>query len=585
MKKITLFFQSLWARTKEAFRRFPVSMVLIVLAFALMMVNLWSSLYMPDEEIARVIFILWIVLPIFTAVTLFFKQRWGLLLGLLLGVVLYFTTDNAMGQEETQILMMWGFAFYSLMFILPHWKKNQNNGFWNYCAQILFVLILGFVCSGILALSLVLAIESIRSLFQVAIDYRWSDTMAMFSFFFVLPIFVHVGLPQEWEDLEKSTDYPHFFKPISTFLLTPISLLYFGILTAYVVKILVTQVWPSGQVAYPVLYLSGLVFGSYLISYPWRKEWNKWFFVALLPFMAVYFIALGMRVQQYGLTELRYLGLLLGCCLTLMSFYFAFVKRQRLQMMLIPLAIVAFVFAMGPWGATGLPVRMQEVRLEKLLLEVGALQGGRLVVVDAATVTKDQEVEISSIVEYLYYRDHLDDLQAWTEVDLSDEEGIYRDMTTEFMGAMGLEYMPWYWDNSQDLYFDHNVMYSPSYYVAGYDAMTEFDLNYDLNWPSEARVLTWSNGEEITLNMDSMGVITLTSETSTLTFDVMTLHRDLDAAEKFYELDTEELMLDAEDKRLKIRLYLNGINGSYEDDSEETLQNLSVYGKLLVDFK
>lgn len=583
MKKITLFFQSLFARTKEAFHRFPVSMVLIVLAFTLMMVNLWSNIYMPDQEIYRVIFILWVILPIFTAVTLFFKQRWGLLLGVLLGVALYFTTSNEMKQEDTQVLMMWGFAFYSLMFILPHWKRNQNNGFWNYCAQIFFVLVLGFVCSGILALSLTLAIESIRNLFMVSIDYRWTDTMALFSFFFVLPIFVHVGLPQDWEDLERSTDYPYFFKPISHYLLTPISILYFGILTAYVAKILITQVWPSGQVAYPILFLSALVFGSYLLSYPWRKEWNKWFFTALLPFMAIYFIALGMRVEQYGLTELRYLGLLLGACLTLMAFYFAFVKRQRLQMMLIPLALVAFVFAMGPWGASCLPIYSQETRLENLLIEVGALKDGKLVVVDASAVTSEQKLEISSIVEYLYYREHLDDLQAWTDVNLSPDD--YGDQLNAFMGAMGLEYTPWYWGEGQDLYFDHSTLYTQTYYVAGYDAMADFDVNYDLNWAADPRTFTWSNGETVTFTMDEAGLLTLTSGTSTFTFDVMALHRQLDESGSYYELDPEELMLDAEDRSLKVRLYLNSINGSYTDDSEETVQNISAWGKVLVDFK
>ena len=582
MKKIALFFKSLFARTMETFRRFPVSMVLIVLAFSLMMLNLWKDTYLGYEEINRVIFILWVILPIFTAVTLFFKQRCGLLLGVLLGVALYFNTSNDMMQENTQILMMWGFAFYSLMFILPHWKRNQNNGFWNYCAQIFFVLVLGFVCSGILALSLTLAIESIRNLFLVNIDYRWAETMAFFSFFFVLPIFVHVGLPQDWEDLEKSTDYPYFFQPISNYLLTPISLLYFGILTAYVVKILITQVWPSGQVAYPVLFLSALVFGSYLISYPWRKEWNKWFFTALLPFMAIYFIALGMRVEQYGFTELRYLGLLLGVCLTLMAFYFAFVKRQRLQMILIPLAVVAFVFAMGPWGASSFPIYSQEMRLENILTEIGALKDGKLVVVDAAAVSKEQEVEISSIVDYLYYRGHLQDLQAWTDVDLSQDYA--EDPLNDFMAAMGLKYNSW-WGDDQDLYFDHSTTYTQTFYVAGYDAMADFDATYDLNWANEPRVFTWSNGESVTLTMDEAGLITLTSETSTLTFDVMALHDELVESDSYYELSSEELMLDAEDRNFKVRLYFNGINGSYTDDSEESLQSISVWGKLLVDFK
>ncbi len=592
MKKLTIFFKSLLVRTKETFYLYPVSMAVIVLAFSLMMINTWTDSYWEqDQFITRLTTIAWVILPVFTGLTLFLKQRWLLLVGLVLGLVLFFTTEDAMPQEDMQQLVMWGGAFYSLMFILPHWKKNQNNGFWSYCAQILFVMILGFVCSGILALSLTVAIESIRNLFFVEIDWRWDETMALFSFFFVLPIFVHVGLPQNWKELENTTDHPHFFKPISYYLLTPISLLFFGILTVYMAKILITWQWPSGQVAYPVIYLSLVTFGFYLISYPWRLSWQRWFFVALLPFLVMYFAALGMRIDQYGLTEMRYLGILLGACLALMSVYFAFVKRQRLQMMLLPLAVVAFLFAMGPWGASELPIRSQEKRLETILIEIGALQNGKLVEVEAGSVDKDTETEISSIVEYLRWRDRLDDLQAWTDVDLVDEDYDYtydyRDVGAEFMAEMGLEFRPWVWTEADDLWFDYSVKYSGFYDVEGFDGIAEFDANYDSYYKSiEPRTFTWEErGLTLTVDASSTGVLTVSDGTNELSFDLFALEKQLKEAGQTYELDPSALAMEGDLGDLKMRVQLYNFSGLFTDANEEAFENYSVYGKILVDFE
>lgn len=599
MNKLKKFFSSLLVRTRDTFHQYPVSIATIVLAFTLMMFSLWSTdpygyygYYYDDYQayIDRVILILWVILPIFTAVTLFLKRRWWLLAGVAAGLILYFTTADALPEEDMEQLLLWGFSFYSLMFVLPLWRKNQNNGFWNYCAQIFFVLVLGFACSGILAISLALAIESIRSLFMVDIDYRWSETVMYFSFFFVLPLFVHVGLPQDWEDLEKKNDYPQFFAPLSFYLLTPISLLYFVILSVYVLKILVTWQWPSGQVAYPVMYLSMVVFGFYLFSYPWRKTWQRWFFVALLPFMAVYFWALGMRIGQYGLTDLRYLGVLLGMCVTALAVYFGFVKRQRLQMMLIPLAIVAFVVSAGPLSATEIPLRSQESRLEKMLTEIGALQEGRLVAVDPASVDEDTLVNISSTVEYIYSHDRLADLQAWTDVDLTWDADLetYRDIPTEFMQAIGLSYQPWgYYGYVDTSYVDYSTAYLSTFNVSGFDAMAEVDLSYDPNYPMQARELSFDNGTTLTLNVDSAMQLTISDGTNTLNYDLAGFEAGLreSLGGSTTNLDPDTLMIEAENRQMKVRIYFNTINGYFTDSTQEQIQYLNMWGRMLVDFK
>jgi hypothetical protein len=561
-------------------------MAIILAAFSLMVLDLWTPHEFKDEKIMQLIVIFWVTLPIFTAFSLFFKKRWPLLLGLGAALFLFFTTEDTMREEDIQVFMLWGGAFYSLLFVLPHWKNNQNNGFWTYCTRILFILILGFACSGILAASLTLALESIRTLFEVDIDYRWMETMAMFAFFFVLPMFVHIGLPQDWKTLEKNTEHPHFFRPLSAYLLTPISVLFFGILTVYALKILITTEWPSGQVAYPVLYLSLVTFGFYLISYPWRQTWQRWFFAALLPFLAMYFIALGMRIEQYGLTEMRYLGLILGACLVLESFYFAFIKRQRLQMMLIPLAIAAFVFAVGPWGANELPIRSQEKRLEAVLIEIGALQDDRLVLVEASTVPDETVVQISSIVHFLSRRDRLSDLQEWTSVDLFDGRS-----GEEFMKAMGLEYQPWgIRDKGRLLRFSHSSRSFGTedfYPISGFDFQGGVDLSYIPHLPEVATQTLSLQEETLVLGLSPSGMLTLGRQGAILSFDLMALEKVLPeyTSKTDPTRDVEDFVLNAENSTMRVRIYITHLSGGYSDASETVFEDLSLNGEMLVDFK
>ncbi len=598
MNKLKKFLSNLFTRTKDTFHEYPVSIATIVLAFSLMMLRLWGeSVYgyygsyygEYGSYLDRLVAILFVILPIFTAVTLFLKQRWWLLSGAIAGLILYNSTSNDLVQSDMLHLVLWGGAFYSLMFILPYWRKNQNNGFWNYCAQIFFVLVLGFACSGILAISLALAIESIRTLFEVSIDNRWTETVVYFSFFFVFPLFVHVGLPKHWEDLEKSEDYPHFFAPLSFYLLTPISLLYFGILSVYVLKILITWEWPSGQVAYPILFLSMVVFGFYLISYPWRKNWQRWFFVALLPFMVVYFWALGMRINEYGLTDMRYIGVLLGVCIMALAAYFGFVQRQRLQMMLTPLAIVAFVVAAGPLSATEVPLRSQEYRLEKMLTEIGGLKDGRLVTVDPATVDNETLVRISSTVEYIYSHDRLEDLQGWTDQDLGVDTVYYSDRGSDFMAVMGLEYQPWgYYDSYQNTrYIDYTTAYLSTFNVSGFDSLAEVNLSYDPNYPMQPVVLTFENGKTLELNTDADMQLTISDGDDTLSYDLAEFEAGLreNLGGSTFDLDPDVLMIEAENSKMKVRIYFNSINGSFTDSTKEQIQYLNLWGRMLVDFK
>ena len=356
--------------------------------------------------------------------------------------------------------------------------------------------------------------------------------------------------------------------------------------------VLLTQEWPSGQVSYPIVFLSMVVFGFYLISYPWRQNWQRWFFVALLPFLAVYFVSLGMRINQYGLTEMRYLGVLFGICITLMTFYFAFVKRQRLQMMVVPLTAFAFLFAFGPWGAFELPLRSQENRLENRLTELGLLVDGKLQ--ESSVEIDDQaEIEVSSMVYYIHNRDRLSDLQAWSDVNLGLDESYGMDVPTAFMQEMGLSYDPWgYVDtynpqtNLQSFYY-YNDQYDEVYTVTGFDALARFDLSYNQYYDDPSTLGQTLSFEErgimLSVSLDEEGNITVGDGKTSLIFSTMDLRAQLQEMNSGESPEVPQFMLEEANKSMRIRLYFENLSGTYDTEAEQ-LSDMYTYGHLLVEF-
>lgn len=592
------FLNSLYQKTREAFLRFPLSMVLILTAFGLMVVLTWVDVYgqVDKEPIEKLVTTLWLVLPLFTVPVLFKKAQIWMIFGLVFGLLFYRLTTDVYSQESALRIGLWALAFYSLLFIVPRWKRKENNGFWQYLARIFFILVLAGVCTLILTVSLNLALYSIESLFKVSVDYRWYETLVTFGGFLFLPIFVHAALPKDWPAFENRSLYPVFIKGLSFYLLVPVSILYFGILGVYVGKIVFTWTWPEGEVAWPVLYLSGLTFAMFLLSYPWRKDWQKGFFIALLPFLGVYFIAFGIRISEYGLTEWRYLGVLLGMALVVLCLYFFFVKRARLQMMLLVPALLGFLVSFGPWGAWEFPIASQIHRLEVRLIEIGALKDKQLHQVD---VDESTEYEISAVVDYLYLRDRLDELQEWTDVDLSDRrEESYspfneQDVRYDFMAAMGMEFKPYkYKGHGGDRqFFEYGANMNEPLSVGGYDTLIGFDLSYnsiDGDPTMSTRNIVWPGEDQnFVLSLSETAELLLSDGQTELHFSLTDFHKalegknlDLTGFGPFY-VDPDQLMLEGETSTFKARIYFIHMNAYFREDGE-SLENIFVTGNLLL---
>jgi len=200
--------------------------------------------------------------------------------------------------------------------------------------------------------------------------------------------------------------------------LVPLVTMYFLILYAYTIKIVVTLDWPEGQLAWMILGFSFLGVLTYLALFPLREKenWIRYFgtglYMAMIPQTGMLFWALSFRLRDYGITENRYFVLVFGIWLLLTAIYYLVARVKDIRLIPISLFVLAVLTSFGPWGAFGVAERSQANRLEGILVENGLLQDG-LYVQSSNEISDEDVVEINEIVRYLGSNHGFDAIEPW----------------------------------------------------------------------------------------------------------------------------------------------------------------------------
>src|SRR5690606_34732880 len=123
------------------------------------------------------------------------------------------------------------------------------------------------------------------------------------------------------------------------FVLIPLATIYLTILLAYEIKLIAEWSLPKGIVS--SLVLGYAVYGilSILLVYPirydegnrWISTFSKWFYLLLIPLIVVLALAVWQRVDQYGITESRYVLIALSLWLAGITIYFLTDRQQNIR--------------------------------------------------------------------------------------------------------------------------------------------------------------------------------------------------------------------------------------------------------------
>ncbi|MFW0714866.1 DUF4153 domain-containing protein [Pedobacter sp. N23S346] len=319
--------------------------------------------------------------------------------------------DNFSDQLRIGLL---AFAFHLFVAFSPFMDQGHINGFWQFNKVLFLRFLTAALYSAVLYGGLAIALVAVDGLFNV--DIHWRTYMTVFAIIAggFSPIFFLAGVPGNFQQLDEDVSYPKGLKIFTQFVLIPLMTIYLAILLFYEIKIIAIWSLPKGLVS--SLIIGYTVFGilSLLLIYPMKdKEGNSWiklfsrfFYTMLVPLIVLLLLAVWKRVDPYGITESRYILVVIALWLTCITAYFLFSKKQNIKVIPISLAIITLFAVYGPHSAAGLSIYSQINRLKKIL----------------NSKKKEDMEEKPMIIRYLVSIHGLSILQDFTKKDLKRVE-------------------------------------------------------------------------------------------------------------------------------------------------------------------
>ncbi len=279
--------------------------------------------------------------------------------------ILEFDPDSNNRQQPFWILS-WLIIVHLIPVVLPFWNARRKEDFWSFN----YWMMKNFLASSFYIALIYAGIALALSATQLLI-YKDLSPKFYALFFFLLvgifhPIFFLSSAPQEEETgNSEATLLP--LQRIQQWILSPLVIVYLTILYLYAGKIIFTATLPKGWVSIWILLFCCIGVFNWLLGQPFKTEFSsKWsitsnrFFWYIIPLIVLLWWAIGYRLLEYGLTEVRAIVVYLALFLSFITLYFGFAPKTRIIVVPITLLMVTFLFQHGgPLSAKSLSFHSQ----------------------------------------------------------------------------------------------------------------------------------------------------------------------------------------------------------------------------------
>jgi hypothetical protein len=511
--------QRLNEESLRAAHRFPLSLLSSILATILLIYIVEKDSFTDNLPLLNLLMTFALGIPLFFSVEIFsekinlhFSKKilfWGLGIVALLLIYLSFPTDLSPGTTRAPYIryVIYNLALHLTVSFVPFLDKGNLEGFWNYNKTLFIRFVMAVFFSQVISTGITMAFGALDLLFDIKTDPKTYSEIFILTYGIFNTWYFLAGIPRDFDSGNSTSTYPKGLKIFTQFILIPLLLLYLAILYAYGAKIMFTWDWPRGIVTYLIVAISVLGIFTNLLLFPYQKEkeggWIKSFYKAfyylLIPLTALLFIAIWIRIEDYGLTVNRYIIVLMGGWLALISLYFI-LGYKSIKTIPISLAVAMILASFGPWGMFSWSERNQVQRLENILTESGILENGNIINEvswkkssdstliasskrELNTLPKDQLNEVNSIIHYLESYHGMEALFPWIAPETADffeSNQIIEPSHAQLMAeTLGIKYLlPYNTYDTVDSVFNEYTEFSSipteSLEISGYDHLIRF---------------------------------------------------------------------------------------------------------------
>ncbi len=440
----------------DTWKRYPLTLAMSYLAVILVIYRIASNIgydHIAYEVITKLLLTLFLGMTISIAAQAilerldvsFFKRliSYGLQIGILvlyyIFVMVHYETDAVMIRH----FMLMGALLFAFTTI-PYIVKRKGYEFYvirlmaRFFETLAYTIVLGLGITAILFAIENLLYEKMSGDFYT---YTWVLVFGVFAATFLL-----AGIPKLTEDMGRS-ELGKVLQTIFTHIVLPLLSVYSLVLYLYFFKIIITRNWPSGMVSYLVIFSSAIGALAIFVLSPiqeeksWIKNFNTWYPRLVLPLLAMMFVAIFMRIGQYGFSENRYFILLAGLWVTFSYLYFNLRKIKWNITLIMALAVMMLVSVLGPVSAFAVSIRSQNNRFNEILTRNNMLgSDGSIQVSDR--ISDEDLNQLYEIVYYFRQNHELTDLKRLPDTISmgkdSDLEALFGaprpDSTSDFQG-------------------------------------------------------------------------------------------------------------------------------------------------------
>jgi hypothetical protein len=373
-------------------------------------------------------------------------------------------------------------------------------------------------------------------------------------------------------------------------------LAYMAILYAYFFKIIIQWQLPRGNLGWMITTFGTIGITTKLLAYPIRHSatrllvwFDRYYYYALIVPILLLFIAIGVRIKDYGITEPRYAVALLGLWFTAIT-VIAVVKKNQFQLKTVPilLAVLTLFASFGPWGAATLSLQSQMNRFSSLLEKHQLLDNGQVVKAKQSISFGDRK-SMSSIADYLVKNEYrVERIQPMFTALLETTDNKKLDYRRyaggkRLLELMGLTYVNrWQREPMAGAAFNYNQQYNMNWYmteVTGFDFIANGHLYLNRNYAKHAFEFTHKNKlTKVNISSKDNMLSVVTDNNEKVDFNIIELVQRLRKQNiteiNFETLSEFTLNQKSESGRFIVRLVIEQIDGNLDVNKQIKINQL-----------
>ena len=400
-------FKNLFPDMKKGIERFPVTVIFGLILFIVTIFSIEGSYYKLETWIEYLI----IAIPFSATVELirekYFENKnrkffrainfFGTILFIFVSKMFF---KNYFAGEVINVTAA-VLIFYVLFYLIPIVYRNENRE--KYLQSVVGnqIITIGF------ALVLFLGFSAIIGTVDVLL-VNLSHTLYIHAFVFSSAVFGVIFFVSRLKEKDESLEnyaLPKIVEILICYILIPLILIYTAILYLYFAKIIFTLKMPKGVVSHLVLWYTAFSLFIIIMVTPitfknkFAKFYKKFFPMISVPLILLALFSINERIFQYGITENRYLVVIL--VIWLLFNMILYIVKNDVKWVLISYIFAILIAVFSPFNLVTVSINSQNKRLERLLIKNGIIQNGKITNKNDKVSIKSKN-EIMSVIDYFY---------------------------------------------------------------------------------------------------------------------------------------------------------------------------------------